>query len=573
MDFLKFPNSRTLCVCVVKCLNLCCITVASLSCYFLPCRHGNGQMFSCRGIQIVVDYFKVRGHDHIKVFVPEWRKESSRPETPISDQHILESLEKAGVLSYTPSRKINGRRIVCYDDRFIVKYADLEGGVIVSNDQYRDLMQENPEWRRVIEQRLLQFTFANDHFMPPDDPLGKDGPSLDHLLVKDPRELQKTSKKLLSDSRSSLMPVCPHLGNCTFGRKCRYYHPDREPQKQEPATGSGSSGGSHTPSTSSRSATSSPIPDNRSQGKLHSSKSSREDLYGQFSHYSSSDDLPLTGGNSIDISELSDKLAHTSLQHQTSPTKGSYLETSPPYPHLSVKFPLQTPGHVKSAPVLDQGLPPTLTEGPRPPNHTFPLTQLPHAGTRPGGRNGNVTEDLTYHLQQQQTHLHNNVMAPQNFIPRDGIRQGHHHHQHSYPLSQGMGHQGGLYMQQNGTTHLRREIPYGVDARMGVVSPGYTMMPPGSSYEQHRSVGVVASDQSISLHNLHQQHFSPNRQPHPPDYAVSHASYHSERDELFRQTLAVLPGCQDRINRVMWDHPELTLADLRSLVDTVQRMN
>jgi ribonuclease ZC3H12 len=543
-------------------------------------------VFSCRGIQIVVDYFKARGHDHIKVFVPEWRKESSRPETPICDQPILESLEKAGVLIYTPSRKINGRRIVCYDDRYIVRYADLEGGVIVSNDQYRDLMQENPEWRKVIEQRLLQFTFANDHFMPPDDPLGKDGPSLDYLLVKDPRELHRTSKKL-PDSRSNSMPICPHLGNCTFGRKCRYYHPDREPQKQEAATGSGSSGGSHTPSTSSRSATSSPIPDNRSQGKLHSSKSSREDLYGQFSRYSSSDDLPLTGGGSIDISELTDKLAHTSLQHQTSPTKGSYHDPPsyhhPGPSHLSIKFPIQTGVHVKSTPMLDTGLGQGgLVEGPRPANHTFPIMQVPTRG--PGGRN--VTEDLTYHHHMQQQALHYGKMSsyedsaratPPTYISRDG-RQ--------YPPP----HQGGLYMQQNGkymdATHLQRDIG------MGVVSAGYPstqlMLPPGS-YEQHIPGGVVSGDQSISLHQHQQQHFSPTHphpQPHLPGYAVSNSHYgnqdaayrktrprsngYSERERLYHNALTVLPGCQDRIKCVMRDHPELT--DINLLVESVQRM-
>lgn len=33
--------------------------------------------------------------------------------------------------------------------------------------------------------RLLQFTFVEDHFMIPDDPLGKDGPHLDIFLRKD----------------------------------------------------------------------------------------------------------------------------------------------------------------------------------------------------------------------------------------------------------------------------------------------------------------------------------------------------------------------------------------------------
>lgn len=35
--------------------------------------------------------------------------------------------------------------------------------------------------------RLLQFTFVEDHFMIPDDPLGKNGPHLDSFLRKDNR--------------------------------------------------------------------------------------------------------------------------------------------------------------------------------------------------------------------------------------------------------------------------------------------------------------------------------------------------------------------------------------------------
>uniref|UniRef100_A0A8C8SK22 Zinc finger CCCH-type containing 12D n=1 Tax=Pelusios castaneus TaxID=367368 RepID=A0A8C8SK22_9SAUR len=37
--------------------------------------HGNKEVFSCRGIQLAVDWFKERGHKDIKVFVPLWRKE------------------------------------------------------------------------------------------------------------------------------------------------------------------------------------------------------------------------------------------------------------------------------------------------------------------------------------------------------------------------------------------------------------------------------------------------------------------------------------------------------------------
>lgn len=79
-----------------------------------------------------------------------------------SDQHILDDLECRNILVYTPSRCVNGKRVVCYDDRYIVKLAYNSDGIIVSNDNYRDLQVENPKWKKFIEERLLMFTFAND---------------------------------------------------------------------------------------------------------------------------------------------------------------------------------------------------------------------------------------------------------------------------------------------------------------------------------------------------------------------------------------------------------------------------
>lgn len=47
------------------------------------CSHGNKEMFSCMGIQLAVDWFKERGHTNITVFVPQWRKETSRSDARI----------------------------------------------------------------------------------------------------------------------------------------------------------------------------------------------------------------------------------------------------------------------------------------------------------------------------------------------------------------------------------------------------------------------------------------------------------------------------------------------------------
>lgn len=177
--------------------------------------HGNKEIFSCRGIQLAVDWFRTRGHTYIKVFVPSWRREPPRSDTPIREQHVLAELERQAVLVYTPSRKVQGKRVVCYDDRYIVKVAFEQDGVIVSNDNYRDLQRENPEWKRFIEQRLLMFSFVNDRFMPPDDPLGRRGPTLSNFL----------SRKLKPPEPS--WQHCPYGKRCTYGAKCRFSHPER----------------------------------------------------------------------------------------------------------------------------------------------------------------------------------------------------------------------------------------------------------------------------------------------------------------------------------------------------------
>ncbi|KAI9999983.1 hypothetical protein NQD34_011826 [Periophthalmus magnuspinnatus] len=180
--------------------------------------HGNKEIFSCRGIQLAVNFFLDRGHNDIKVFVPTWRKEQSRPDAPITDQHILTDLENRGILVFTPSRQVKGKRVVCYDDRYIVQVASVSEAVIVSNDTYRDLQGEKLEWKKCIEERLLMYSFVNDRFMPPDDPLGRHGPTLDNFLRKKPLPTEQKRQ------------LCPYDKKCTYGIKCKFYHPERTNQ-------------------------------------------------------------------------------------------------------------------------------------------------------------------------------------------------------------------------------------------------------------------------------------------------------------------------------------------------------
>ncbi|XP_041375081.1 NEDD4-binding protein 1-like [Gigantopelta aegis] len=145
--------------------------------------HGNGRVFSCRGIEICVNYFLARGHK-VTTFVPQWRKYRPSFSNTIVDQAVLDRLHSNGNLVFTPSRRIQGKTIASYDDRYVLSLAEKEDGIIVSNDQYRDLMQEKQSWCKIIEERLLMFNFVNDHFMPPEDPLGRNGPRLDEFLTK-----------------------------------------------------------------------------------------------------------------------------------------------------------------------------------------------------------------------------------------------------------------------------------------------------------------------------------------------------------------------------------------------------
>ncbi|KAK1887648.1 NEDD4-binding protein 1 [Dissostichus eleginoides] len=151
--------------------------------------HGLHRFFSCRGIALAVETFWRRGHREITVFVPQWRQKRDRLTT---EQHFLNQLEDLRLLSFTPSREVCGQRISSHDDRFLLHLAEKTDGIIVTNDNLRDFVDTSDTWRKIIQERLLQFTFVEDHFMIPDDPLGKNGPHLDFFLCKDNRRAPPT---------------------------------------------------------------------------------------------------------------------------------------------------------------------------------------------------------------------------------------------------------------------------------------------------------------------------------------------------------------------------------------------
>jgi ribonuclease ZC3H12 len=85
--------------------------------------------------------------------------------------------------------KVGGHYENAYDDRYVVQNAAAKEGIIVSNDHFRDLIDEDEAFKEAIENRLLQFNFVSDKdgifdiFMVPSDPRGKHGPKLEEFLM------------------------------------------------------------------------------------------------------------------------------------------------------------------------------------------------------------------------------------------------------------------------------------------------------------------------------------------------------------------------------------------------------
>jgi len=134
-------------------------------------------VFSAQALSIVYAYFASRKHE-VVILLPRsrWNRASEQ------DRKLLDTLERKGILCYTPSRRTESACWDSYDDRVIVEHAAAKQGIILTNDNYRDLIGEGPVFKEQIEKRLLPYSFVGDSFYPAFDPLGKNGPKMDEFL-------------------------------------------------------------------------------------------------------------------------------------------------------------------------------------------------------------------------------------------------------------------------------------------------------------------------------------------------------------------------------------------------------
>jgi ribonuclease ZC3H12 len=91
----------------------------------------------------------------------------------------------------------------------------VSGGVIISNNNFKKYLNHNDEFKLVIEERVLMYSFIDETFMPDENPLGKNGPSLENFL------------RIEQSMNSSYFKKCPYKKKCTYGAKCKFLHPER----------------------------------------------------------------------------------------------------------------------------------------------------------------------------------------------------------------------------------------------------------------------------------------------------------------------------------------------------------
>ncbi|XP_030757072.1 probable ribonuclease ZC3H12D [Sitophilus oryzae] len=139
--------------------------------------HGENEKFSVKGIQICVDYFLNRGHE-VKAFVPHYRLRKGES----SDPALLQELVDSKLVITTPTLYIEEQQRSPYDDWYIVQAAAANEGIVVSRDNFNDIIRWNPNLKTVVEQRRLVPTFVGDMLIFPVDPHGNRKNNLDQFL-------------------------------------------------------------------------------------------------------------------------------------------------------------------------------------------------------------------------------------------------------------------------------------------------------------------------------------------------------------------------------------------------------
>ncbi|ETW01746.1 hypothetical protein H310_06350 [Aphanomyces invadans] len=144
-------------------------------------RHGLNAKFSCRGIRLVIDHYIARGHKVI-AFLPDYllkyetvgaQKRMANVGYDVSptklpdDVTLLQAMVLEGLIIATPPQD--------YDDSYCIQYAGTHDGCVVTNDLFRDHLdnikpsQKRSAMREWLKAHRISFTWVGDEFLPNPD--------------------------------------------------------------------------------------------------------------------------------------------------------------------------------------------------------------------------------------------------------------------------------------------------------------------------------------------------------------------------------------------------------------------
>lgn len=136
-------------------------------------RHGN-QTFSTKGVKIVMDYFTVNGHKVLS-FLPEYLFRSKdgnqnlgkkKRVVPDNIEYLVKLFNQQLVVQTPPQD---------YDDSYCIQYAKQTNAFIVTNDLFRDYLENINDSRKRetekmwVKEKCISFTFRGDEFIPNPD--------------------------------------------------------------------------------------------------------------------------------------------------------------------------------------------------------------------------------------------------------------------------------------------------------------------------------------------------------------------------------------------------------------------
>eukprot|EP01054_Gregarina_sp_Poly1_P010868 Gregarina_sp_Poly_1__10867@NODE_845_length_6002_cov_108_680371_g610_i0_p5_GENE_NODE_845_length_6002_cov_108_680371_g610_i0NODE_845_length_6002_cov_108_680371_g610_i0_p5_ORF_typecomplete_len154_score30_74RNase_Zc3h12a/PF11977_8/1_8e27PRORP/PF16953_5/3_4e08_NODE_845_length_6002_cov_108_680371_g610_i030683529 len=137
--------------------------------------NGSDRLFSSEGIQIAIDHF-LRRNFQVVAILPEiileqnvthdlQRAKKMNLNFNVAkfpdDARLLQSLRSQGLLHVVPSKD--------YDDSYILEFARMKDGFVLSNDQFRDKVKRDGRAKWWLKKHVISYAFIQNELLPNPD--------------------------------------------------------------------------------------------------------------------------------------------------------------------------------------------------------------------------------------------------------------------------------------------------------------------------------------------------------------------------------------------------------------------